>query len=113
MSRTNRNNVRSIRHDDCFFDDDLDFHPELVPALAAPAHPDTRAVLDAVIRGHRWQLVATARHQLGNRRRDAEDLVQEICLEALEGQLALSPDPSEALEDLLREVVGRSKGGGG
>jgi hypothetical protein len=118
MSRTNRNSISRIRHDDIHLDDplydlddQLEHHPELVPVDVAMGAPDPRVVLDAVIRAHRWQLVAAARHHLRNRRMDAEDVVQDVCLEALEGQIALSTDPTEAYADLLREVVARCKGG--
>jgi hypothetical protein len=111
MSRTNRTNARCPRITDLVPDEDLEFHPELVPVDEQLSDWEVRMMLDAVIRAHRWQLVSTARHHLGNRRQDAEDLVQEVCLEALEGQLALSRDPSGALDDLLREVVARCDGG--
>lgn len=111
MSRTNRSNARRIRNIDLVLDEDLELHPELVPVDESLSNAHVRVTLDALVRAHRWQLVATARHHLGNRRRDAEDLVQDVCLEALEGQLALSSDPAEALDELLREVVERCRGG--
>jgi hypothetical protein len=111
MSRTNRTNARCPRIIDLVLDEDLEFHPELVPVDEYLSDSEVRVLLDAVIRAHRWQLVSTARHHLGNRRRDAEDIVQDVCLEALQGLLALSRDPSEALDDLLQEIIARCDGG--
>jgi DNA-directed RNA polymerase specialized sigma24 family protein len=37
----------------------------------------------------------------------AEDMVQDICLDALEGQLRLPIDPGVALEALLHEIAER------
>jgi hypothetical protein len=113
MSRTNRKSQRIRPVDPYPF---LVEDPELFPELAlvsepAPATPQQRLVLEAVIRSHRWQLVQTAGHHLGNRRMDAEDVVQDICLDVLEGWLALSSDPTDALVDLLREVRERCDGG--
>ncbi len=111
MSRTNRSNARRPRNVDLVLDEDLEFHPELVPVDEYLSDWEVRIMLDAVIRSHRWQLVSTARHHLGNRRQDADEIVQEVCVEALEGQLTLSREPSAALDDLLREIVTRCEGG--
>ena len=71
-----------------------------------------RVLLDLVLRAHRWELVAAARRHLGKRHRDdAEDVVQDICLDVIEGRLALSADRDAALDDLMREVVERCDGG--
>ena len=110
-SANDASNARRIRQSDPICYEDLELHPELVPVDESLSNADLHVTLDAIVRAHRWQLVATARHHLGNRRQDAEDLVQDLCLEALEGQLALSSDPSDALDDLLREVVERCRGG--
>jgi len=107
MSRTHRPTVRCPRAVDFVFDEVLEFHPELVPVDERLSDPEARVVLDAVIRAHRRQLVCTARQHLGKRRQDADDLVQEICLDVLEGHLALPRDPSAALDELLREIVAR------
>lgn len=108
MSRTNRSTVRRPRH---FIDlvngEGLEFHPDLVPVDQYLSGEPGRLTLEAVLRTHRWQLVSVARHHLGNERRLAEDLVQDLCLEVLEGQLVLSSDPTEALDQLLREVAER------
>jgi DNA-directed RNA polymerase specialized sigma24 family protein len=55
--------------------------------------------------------VSVARSYLGNRH-DAEDLVQELCLEVLEGQLFLPLQRAEALAELLREIRERCGEGG-
>jgi DNA-directed RNA polymerase specialized sigma24 family protein len=65
-------------------------------------------VLDAVIRAHRDQLVQIARQLLGNCRQDADDIVQDVCLEVLEGDTDIGVDPAQALEDLRAAVVARA-----
>ena len=65
-------------------------------------------VLDVVIRAHRDQLVLTARQLLGNYRQDADDIVQDVCLDVLEGRLDIGEDPSQALEDLRAAVAARA-----
>ena len=112
MSRTTRNSIRRNRTIELVDVDVLEYYPELVPVDEQLSDTQTRVTLDAFIRAHRWQLVSTARHHLGNRRQDAEDLVQDLCVEALEGQLALSSDPTEALDELLLEIRERCEGGG-
>lgn len=77
MSRTNRNSIRRNRTIELVDVDVLEYYPELVPVDEQLTDTQTRVTLDAVIRAHRWQLVSTARHHLGNRRQDAEDLVQD------------------------------------
>jgi hypothetical protein len=111
MSRTNRSTVRCPRIIDLAHDEDLEFHPELVPLGDFLHDSEVRVTLDAILRAHRSQLVATARYHLGNHRQDAEDLVQDLCVEALEGRLTLSRDPWKALDDLLEEVIARCDGG--
>jgi hypothetical protein len=108
MSRTHRSNVRRSTRPSSFLE--LEFHPELVPVDEHLAGHPTRIVLEAVLRSHRWQLVSVARHHLGNERRLAEDVVQDLCLEVLEGHLVLSSDPTEALDELLREIIERCDG---
>jgi hypothetical protein len=68
-----------------------------------------RVVLDAVVRAHRPLLVRTAAEHLEHLRQDAEDIVQDVCLAVLEGQVALSPDPRTALLDVLKAVAGAAK----
>ena len=70
---------------------------------AAPAH--VRPVLDAVVRGHRGLLVQTAEQLLEHLAQDAEDIVQDVCLAVLEGDLAISPDPVQAFDDLHAAVA--------
>jgi DNA-directed RNA polymerase specialized sigma24 family protein len=69
---------------------------------AAPAH--ARPVLDAVIRAHRGRLVQTAEQLLEHPAQDAEDVVQDVCLAVLEGDLAISPDPVQAFDDVQAAV---------
>jgi hypothetical protein len=104
MSRTNRSNGRRTHSLE------LEFHPELVPVDEHFAGHPTRIVLEAVLRSHRWQLVSVARQHLGNERHLAEDVVQDLGLEVLEGHLVLSSDPTEALDELLREIIDRCDG---
>jgi DNA-directed RNA polymerase specialized sigma24 family protein len=108
MSRTHRSSIRRTPLVDFVNEEALEFHPELVPVDGRLSEAQTRVVLEAVIRAHRWQLVAVARQHLGNDRRYAEDLVQDLCVDVLEGHLPLPGDPTEALVALLREVVERA-----
>ncbi|HEY3821357.1 MAG TPA: hypothetical protein VGL81_29525 [Polyangiaceae bacterium] len=118
MSRSHRNTVRRTRYVDFVNDETLELHVKLVPPLAETPDVDidVYVTLDEVMRRYRWQLVGTARFYLGqNKNRsesDAEDLVQDLCVEVLEGELALSLDPLNALEDLQRALIERCKGGG-
>ena len=70
---------------------------------AAPAH--VRPVLDAVVRAHRGLLVQTAEQLLEKLAQDAEDIVQDVCLAVLEGDLAISPDAVQAFDDLHAAVA--------
>lgn len=114
MSRTNRQTQRIRPHDPRPFrveDPELSGLFEVVPEPAVDEprpSQETRAVLDAVLRAHRWQLVKTA-HRHIRRRSDAEDVVQDVCLDVLEGRIALSQDPDEALDDLQHEVAERCR----
>jgi hypothetical protein len=62
-------------------------------------------LVDALVRSHRDFLVATAAHHLRSFRADAEDVVQDVCLAVMEGDVALSSDPSDALDDLVHAVI--------
>jgi DNA-directed RNA polymerase specialized sigma24 family protein len=70
---------------------------------AAPAH--AWPVLDAVVRAHRGLLVRTAVELLEDFSRDAEDIVQDACFAVLEGDVAISPDPVQAFDDLHAAVA--------
>jgi DNA-directed RNA polymerase specialized sigma24 family protein len=70
---------------------------------AAPAH--AWPVLDAVVRAHRGLLVRTAEELLEDLAQDAEDVVQDACLAVLEGDVAISPDPVQAFDDLHAAVA--------
>lgn len=106
MSRTNRSSMSRNRFIDFVNGEELEFHPELVPVDGQPSETETRAVLETIIRTHRWQLVATAKKHLRDDEQ-AEDLVQDLCVEVLEGQLPLPADPTEALVALLLELAER------
>ncbi|MGD0525540.1 MAG: hypothetical protein ABSE49_10370 [Polyangiaceae bacterium] len=112
MSPTNRATVRRTRFIDLVHGEELAFHPELVPIDERVTDAQNRRVLDAVIRDHRGQLVAAAQEQLGNDAREAEDLVQDLCVVVLEGQLRLPSDPADALRFLLGEILDRCADGG-
>jgi hypothetical protein len=112
MAKSNRSTFTRVRPDHHFtYDHDHGVPIEIDPEPAAPrAEPlSTRAALEALLRTHRLQLLTTARVKLGHRRQDADDLVQEVCLDALEGQLALSGSGAEIAEQLREEVVSRCK----
>ncbi len=118
MSKTHRNSARILRDEETVLDavlfeidDDLDHLPELVPVDEQLASLGTRRMLEAVIRAHRWQLVATARQHLRNRPHDAEDIVQDVCVDVLEGHLELRMDPEGAYADMLGAVIDRCKDG--
>jgi hypothetical protein len=111
MSRTHRHSIRRTRLVDFVDVENLELHPELVPPVQASTEAQLRAVLEAVIRGHRWQLVAAARRHLRGDCGYAEDLVQDLCVDTLRGHLPLPADPTEALVALLREVIERCEGG--
>ncbi len=118
MSRTHRSSARILRDEemvlDAFLfeiDDDLDHLPGLVPVDHQTASPGTRWMLESVLRAHRWQLVATARHHLRNGPHDAEDVVQDVCVDVLEGRTELRMDPEGAYADMLRAVIERCKSG--
>ncbi len=51
--------------------------------------------------------LAAARPHLGNDRREAEDLVHDLCVEVLEGRLPLPSEPAEALRLLVGEIIDR------
>jgi hypothetical protein len=113
MSHTNRSTVRRSRHDHHLaWDEDSEMPFDLVPVPVDTYLADNssiRVTLESVIRAHRGQLVSTARQHLRNRPHDAEDLVQDLCLEVLEGRLELPLDPTDALDELLREVKERCR----
>jgi DNA-directed RNA polymerase specialized sigma24 family protein len=111
MSRTNRATVRRTRYIDRVHAEELEFHPELLPADEPLTDAQNHRVLEAVLRAHRWQLVAAARPRLGNDRREAEDLVHDLCVEVLEGRLPLPSEPAEALRLLVGEIIDRCADG--
>jgi hypothetical protein len=111
MNRTNRTTVRRTRFIDLVHGEELTFHPELVPIDERVTDAQNRRVLDAVIRGHRGQLVAAAYEQPGADAREAEDFVQDLCVAVLEGQLRLPSDPADAVRFLLGEILDRCADG--
>jgi DNA-directed RNA polymerase specialized sigma24 family protein len=89
MTKSNRRNA-AIALDTC--------NPSAAPAHAWP-------VLDAVVREYRGLLVQTAQELLEDCAQDAEDIVQDACLAVLEGDVAISPDPVQAFDDLHTAVA--------
>jgi DNA-directed RNA polymerase specialized sigma24 family protein len=71
------------------------------------ANPDHETLVH-IISAYRELLVTTAEQRCGSLS-DAEDIVQDVCLDALEGHLDISTDPSRALDDLLRAVTSRRR----
>ncbi|HEY1692942.1 MAG TPA: sigma factor [Polyangiaceae bacterium] len=88
--------------------DELGYYPELVPDcdedIAGIVGP--QADIDALIRRYRRELVRAARRCLDDPQH-AEDLVQDLCVEALSGYLRLPVDPESAAEMLHDEIVER------
>ena len=82
--------------------------PVYFTSTGEPSTVHVSVVLDVVIRAHRDQFVQTARQLLGNQRQDAEDIVQDVCLDVLEGNLDIGEDPSQAFDDLRAAVAGRA-----
>ena len=112
MAQSNRFTFARVRSNHHFtIDEDygvpIDIDPE--PAAPRPELPSTPTALGALVRVHRTQLLRTARAKLGPRRQDAEDIVQQVCLDALEGRLALSAAGPEVTEELREEVLSRCK----
>jgi DNA-directed RNA polymerase specialized sigma24 family protein len=98
--------------DNPFYDEELRHHPELQPPDEEFLDTMTRITLSAILYEHRSKLVTAARRRLG-RRADAEDLVQDLCAEVLEGDLPLPVDPGAALETLLEAIAERCDEEGG
>lgn len=104
MAKSNRSTFARVRpHHHFVYDADLGIPLDIDPA---PQEQHTHVDLDALMRSHRAELVATARRRL-RVKRHAEDVVQEVCLDALEGRLALSDDRDEVLNELRMEVIAR------
>jgi hypothetical protein len=119
MSRTHRPSIARHRlfHANRF-EDDSDFvpcaDPDADPADVSFGDVAFVTVLADIVRQHRWQLVAAARRNLRGRQRrvDAEDVVQEVCSDAVDGTIALPVDAPGMLDELLKEVVSRCRAGG-
>jgi DNA-directed RNA polymerase specialized sigma24 family protein len=111
MAKSNRSTFARIRpHHHFAYDEDFGIPIAIDPQPAAErSEPLSPTALGALVRIHRTQLLRTARAKLGLRREDAEDLVQQVCLDALEGRLALSAAGSEVAEELREEVLSRCK----
>jgi hypothetical protein len=111
MAKSNRSTFTRIRpHHHFTLDEDYGAPIDIDPEPAAPRpEPLSTLTLGALVRMHRRSLVRTARVKLGIRRLDAEDIVQEDCLDALEGRLALSGAGPQVAEELREEVVSRCK----
>ncbi len=74
-----------------------------IPSTLRPGVPVV--TLRKIATSHRELLVDTARRHLGCLGGDAEDLVQDVLLAALQGAFPVSRDASRAVSDVLREVV--------
>ncbi len=112
MAKSNRSTFTRVRPDHHFaydYDHNLPVEIDPEPTAPRPEPLSTRAALEALLRTHRLQLLTTARVKLGHRRQTADDIVQEVCLDALEGRLALSASGPEIAEELREEVVSRCK----
>ena len=111
MAKSNRSTFARIRpHHHFTLDEDYGVPIEIDPQPTAErSEPLSPAALGALVRIHRTQLLRTARAKLGFRRDDAEDLVQQVCLDALEGRLALSAAGSGIAEELREDVLSRCK----
>jgi len=66
-----------------------------------------REHLGMLMQSHRWELIATARRQVSIPRHDAEDVVQQLCLDVLEGRHPPLDDRQEMLIWLRIEVIER------
>jgi hypothetical protein len=80
---------------------------------SSPDAPRTSALLADLIRAHRPLLI-----EIADRARpkgeidlsfDAEDIVDDVCVEVLEGKLALSVDRATALRELMRAIRRRAR----
>jgi DNA-directed RNA polymerase specialized sigma24 family protein len=67
-------------------------------------------VIRTLARRERDHLVLIARRHLGALRENAEDLVHDVVLAALQGDLYLSPTRALALDDLVHAVISAADG---
>lgn len=93
MSRSHRAPIRS--------------YDRPLPVDTFLAQQEQHAAIDALIHGHRDALVAVARNTPRGRRDDPEDIVQDVCLAVLDGELRLSRNPERALDQLFDAVCAR------
>ena len=118
MSRTHRPSIARNRP---VYANHIEDDINLVPAVDPDADPTDASfgddavvtVLAAIVRDHRWKLVDTARRNLRGRARrlDPDDVVQDVCSDAVDGLVALPVDPAGMLDELLQEVVRRCRAG--
>jgi hypothetical protein len=66
-------------------------------------------MLAEVIGKHRGLLVATATRHLDGDRELAQDVVQDVCVDAIEGRLELAFNHEQALRVLVAEVIARAE----
>jgi DNA-directed RNA polymerase specialized sigma24 family protein len=66
-----------------------------------------REHLGMLMQSHRWELIAAARRQVRISRDDADDVVQQLCLDVLEGRHPPFDDQQQMLTWLRMEVVDR------
>ena len=119
MSRTHRRSIDRNRpvhsletvdlDDDALFDLPDDDEP-----VAVDRHfeDEGRDLLERVLGDNRRRLMATARHHLRHDDLEADDVVQDVCADALDGQLSLPGDAAGMLDELRREVARRCRSGG-
>lgn len=107
MAKSNRSTFARVRpHHHFVYDHELEIPLDIDPERDHDRPQRSHVNLDALMRSHRGELVATARRRL-RVKRHAEDVVQQVCLDALEGRLALSDVRDEVLAELRMEVVAR------
>ena len=71
---------------------------------------DLRDVLDAVVGSSNGRLIQAARENLQTYlRQDAEDVVQDVFIAFLDGQVPVSSDPRVALLEMLRAVAAEAR----
>jgi hypothetical protein len=109
MAKSNRSTFTRVRpHHHFSLDEDYGVPVDIDPEPAAPRpEPLSTLTLAALVRIHRRSLLKKARAKLGIFREDAEDIVQQVCIDAFEGRLALSGTGPEVAEELREEVVSR------
>jgi DNA-directed RNA polymerase specialized sigma24 family protein len=76
-----------------------------IPTPSTRPSPAQQRSIRRIVRAERDQLVDVARRHLGTLRQDAEDLVHDVYLAALQGDLYVSSNRAYALDDLLHAII--------